>query len=192
MAPRESPARSPTVRSSAANAIRPGSYGIETVTSARAASASRSAHSAPVRSSKPYAKTGAPDQASRSPRSRSTAMPAQAVPIPEPQRPSSSRYATTSCGRSPSERVRRRRAPTRARRSCAEACRRTPPSARRRAQPVELRARYRTPNRRALAGARMRPAAPLPSSAMCRNRSSNVPIVPASSAGRRRTRSRST
>ena len=73
MAPCASPARSSTVRSSASKAARPGSYGMETVTSARAESASRSAHSAPVRSSNPYANTGSPDQASRSPRSRSTA-----------------------------------------------------------------------------------------------------------------------
>ena len=46
------------MRVSEAKASRPGSYGSETVTSARAASASSNAHSAPVRSSKPYANTG--------------------------------------------------------------------------------------------------------------------------------------
>jgi hypothetical protein len=45
--------RSSEVRDSDAKASRPGSYGSETVTSARAASTSSSAHSAPVRSSKP-------------------------------------------------------------------------------------------------------------------------------------------
>ena len=53
IAPPARPARSSTVRSSAANAALPGSYGTETVTSVRAASASSSAHSAPVRSSNP-------------------------------------------------------------------------------------------------------------------------------------------
>ncbi len=48
-----SAARSSTVPVSAANATRPGSYGMESVTSVRAASVSTSAHSAPVRSSKP-------------------------------------------------------------------------------------------------------------------------------------------
>ena len=57
-----------------ANAARPGSYGIETCTSARAASASSSAHSAAVRSSNPYANTGRSGRhASRSDPSRSTA-----------------------------------------------------------------------------------------------------------------------
>ena len=45
--------QSSIVRASDANAARPGSYGIDTVTSLRPASACNSAHSAPVRSSKP-------------------------------------------------------------------------------------------------------------------------------------------
>ncbi len=53
-----SPARSLAVRSSDSKAGRPGSYGSETQTSARAASASSRAHWAPPRSSKPYTKTG--------------------------------------------------------------------------------------------------------------------------------------
>ena len=97
-----SPERSSTVRSSASNAARPGSYGMETVTSARAESASRSAHSAPVRSSNPYANTGSPDHAPRSPRSRSTACRRRPSRSRSPSASSSSRYAAASAGRSPS------------------------------------------------------------------------------------------
>ena len=48
------------------DAVRAGSYGSDTVTYARPASASSRPHCAPVRSSKPYAYTGWPCQASRS------------------------------------------------------------------------------------------------------------------------------
>ena len=51
--PRRGAARSSAVRRSDANAGRPGSYGSDTLTSVRPASASSSAHCAPVRSSKP-------------------------------------------------------------------------------------------------------------------------------------------
>ena len=53
IAPPASEARSSCVRRSDAKAARPGSYGSDTVTSARAESASSSPHSAPVRSSNP-------------------------------------------------------------------------------------------------------------------------------------------
>ena len=53
MSPLASAPRSLAVRESEANAARPGSYGSETCTSPRAASASMSRHSAPVRSSNP-------------------------------------------------------------------------------------------------------------------------------------------
>ena len=51
--PRASPASPSAVRASDSNASRPGSYGSDTVTSARPASASSSLHCAPVRSSNP-------------------------------------------------------------------------------------------------------------------------------------------
>ena len=60
MRPAASELRSSDVRVSDSNGARFGSYGSETVTSVRPASASSSAHCAPVRSSKPYAKTGRP------------------------------------------------------------------------------------------------------------------------------------
>ena len=70
---RRAPTRSSAVRRSDAKTSRPGSYGSETCTSARPESASSSDHSAPVRSSKPYAKTGSPCHAPRSASSRSAA-----------------------------------------------------------------------------------------------------------------------
>ena len=89
--PSASGARSSAVRASDANATRPGSYGSETCTSVRPASASRSDHSAPVRSSKPYAKTGSPCQASRSDSSRSAARRRKRSRSQSPSRSSSAR-----------------------------------------------------------------------------------------------------
>ena len=53
--------------------------------SVRPESASRSPHSAPVRSSKPYAKTGRPSQASRVRAQALDRTPAQQVAVPEPE-----------------------------------------------------------------------------------------------------------
>ena len=90
IAPLASRARSATVRSSAENTTRPGSYGIETTTSVRADRPSSSAHSAPVRSSKPYAKTGSSCQVVKSDSSRSAACRLRRSRSQSPRRSSSS------------------------------------------------------------------------------------------------------
>ena len=100
--PSASAARSSAVRASDANATRPGSYGSETSTSARPASASSSDHSAPVRSSKPYAKTGSPCQASSSACSRSAARRRRRSRSQRPSRSSSGAVGGVEAARSPS------------------------------------------------------------------------------------------
>ena len=73
------------MRASEAKATRPGSYGSDTSTSVRPASASSSVHSAPVRSSKPYAKTGSPCHASSSDCEPLGRAAAKEVAVPEPE-----------------------------------------------------------------------------------------------------------
>ena len=130
--------RSSAVRRSDAKAGRPGSYGSETVTSVRPASASSSDHSAPVRSSKPYAKTGSPCHASSSERSRSTAR--------RRSRSRSQSAEPVELGAVGARRARRgrrraargRAAPTRPRRAPAGASRRTARAGRTRARPSSV------------------------------------------------------
>jgi hypothetical protein len=183
--------RSSTVRSREAKATRPGSYGIETMTSVRAASPSSSAHSAPVRSSNPYAKTGSPCHASSSDTSRSAERRLRPSRSHRPRRSSSSRYARASRPRSPSSRSGPSSAdstsPSVARRESAKPVEAA--EAERRSSAVRPIA-FRTASERCASVATGRASESPP--AICSKRSSNVPIRPARSAERRRSRSRST
>ena len=106
MRPSASALRSSIVGRSASNAARPASYGIETVTSVRPASARSSSHSAPVRSSKPYANTGSSCHESKSDCSRSTARRRSRSRSQRPSRSSSARYARVETREVAVERVR--------------------------------------------------------------------------------------
>ena len=158
-APGRSAERSSAVRCSDANTSRPGSYGSETCTSARPASASSSAHCALVRSSNPYAKTGSPCHASRSDwrrsaarrRSRSRSQSAEAVEL--------AAVALVELRQVAVEIGRDRAGRTRARRASAAARRRNRSCAPRR-QPVQRGAADRAAHdQRALVIGRDRPAA---------------------------------
>ena len=190
--PRASAARSSTVRSSAANAARPGSYGIDT----------RHVRSRGERLER------APTRRRSDPRSRTRR---RALRSRRRGRPAAVRRHPDACRRDrggpsgPAPRDTRRRA-RRARRSARSSS--TSPAS---SSPIAWSSVSANPD---VAAERRRPSSSRPPtarrtasarwvsvatgsassapSAMRRNRSSNVPIVPASSAGRRRIRSRST
>ncbi len=125
-------------------------------TSARPASASSSAHSAPVRSSKPYAKTGSPCQASRSSWRRSHRTPALGVAVPEPEPVELGAVRGVQERQLAVEVARARAGRTRARRACWSSASAKPAVRAERASPFERNGGERAPHDQRRAGPRRR------------------------------------